>query len=48
MTTGESCQATAPEVPDCATGPSGRLRFVAAELLAALRGLSVRRRTDPS
>lgn len=48
MTTGESCEATAPGVPDCATGPFGRLRFVAAELLAVLRSLSLRRRTDPS
>lgn len=46
MIHGQSSQMHDPGVPDCSTGPTGRLRFVAAELLAILRQVSQRRRED--
>lgn len=35
-------------VPDCRTGPAGRLRFVITELVALWRARSRRRATDPT
>jgi hypothetical protein len=46
MIHGQSCRMNDPGVPDCATGPAGRLRFMAAELLSILRQACQRRHED--